>query len=118
VEAKYFCSLTKNRFDVTKAAPFFMASLFTFMVMEVVLQAIMQINSVDYRAEKKHPNVNRRLRRILFTIPTATPLVEKQKYERRCQDAIALLWEPMVRVGLRRLGEWLRARETKVPDPF
>jgi hypothetical protein len=81
-----------------KASPaldpkFSRASLFTFMVMEVVLQAIVQINSVDYRAEKKHPNVNRRLRRILFTIPTATPLVEKQKYERRCEDAISLLWE-------------------------
>lgn len=81
-----------------KASPaldpkFSRASLFTFMVMEVVLQAIVQINSVDYRAVKKHPNVNRRLRRILFTIPTATPLVEKEKYQRRCEAAIALLWE-------------------------
>jgi hypothetical protein len=81
-----------------KASPaldpkFSRASLFTFMVMEVVLQAIVQINSVDYRAVKKHPNVNRRLRRILFTIPTATPLVEKEKYQGRCDAAINLLWE-------------------------
>jgi hypothetical protein len=69
------------------------ASLFTFMVIELVLQAIVQINSVDYRAVKKHPNVNRRLRNILFTIPTATPLLEKERYQHRCEAAISLLWE-------------------------
>jgi len=69
------------------------ASLFTFMVMEIVLQAIVQINSVDYRAVKTHPTVNRRLRRILFTLPTATPLLEKEKYQKRCEAAISLLWE-------------------------
>jgi hypothetical protein len=69
------------------------ASLFTLMVMEVVLQAIVQINSADYRATKQHPNVHRVLRRILFTIPTATPLIEMRKYRARCEAAISLLWD-------------------------
>jgi hypothetical protein len=69
------------------------ASMFTFMVMELLLQAVMQINSVDYRAGKKDPHVHRRLRRVLFTIPTATPIVELSRYQKRCQAAVRLLWE-------------------------
>ena len=69
------------------------ASLFTFMVMEIVLQAVVQINSAGYRASKAHSSVHRRIRRILFTIPTATPLTEMRKYKSRCEDAVTLLWD-------------------------
>jgi hypothetical protein len=79
------------------------ASLFTFMVMELVLQAVVQINSAGYRASKAHSPVQRRIRRILFTIPTATPLTEMRKYRARCEDAVTLLWDaldwPKVELG-------------------
>lgn len=71
------------------------AALFTFMVMELLLQAATQMNSPSYRALREHPDVPRRLRRVVFTIPTATPLVERKQYQKRCVAAIELLWEAL-----------------------
>ena len=39
-------------------------------VMELLLQAIVQINSPGHRAVQTHPNVPRRLRRVVFTNPS------------------------------------------------
>jgi hypothetical protein len=71
------------------------ASLFSFMVMELLLQAIVQINSPGYRAARQHPDVPRRLHRVVFTIPTATPMVERACYQKRCVAAIKLLWQAL-----------------------
>ena len=68
------------------------ASLFSFLVMELLLQAVVQMNSPGYRAAREHSKVPRRLRRVVFTIPTATPIVERTCYEQRCLAAIKLLW--------------------------
>jgi hypothetical protein len=68
------------------------ASLFSFLVMELILQAVVQMNSPGYRSAREHPNVPRRINRVVFTIPTATPMVERACYERRCLAAIKLLW--------------------------
>ena len=68
------------------------ASLFTFLVMELLLQAIVQITSAGYRAAREHPDVPRRLRRVVFTIPTATPVIERAHYQKRCTAAAKLLW--------------------------
>jgi len=68
------------------------ASLFSFLVMELLLQAAVQMNSPGYRSAREHPNVPRRLNRVVFTIPTATPMVERACYEKRCLAAIKLLW--------------------------
>jgi hypothetical protein len=71
------------------------ASLFTFMVVELLLQAATQMNSPGYRALREHPDVPRRLRRVVFTIPTATPVVERTQYQKRCVAAVELLWEAL-----------------------
>jgi hypothetical protein len=71
------------------------ASLFTFTVMELVYQALTQLNSVDLRARRAEPKAPRRLRRIILTIPTATPLVERERFDRRAKAAISLLWDIM-----------------------
>jgi hypothetical protein len=69
------------------------ASLFSFMVMELLLQAIGQMNSPGYRAAREHPDVPRRLHRVVFTIPTATPVIERAYYQKRCVAAMKLLWQ-------------------------
>jgi hypothetical protein len=71
------------------------ASVFMFLVMELLLQALAQINSPSYRARTRYPGVPRRLRRVVFTIPTATPLVERERYQRRCEAAAKLLWKAL-----------------------
>jgi hypothetical protein len=71
------------------------ASLFMFLVMELLLQALVQMNSPSYRARTRYPGVPRRLRRVVFTIPTATPLVERERYQRRCEAAAKLLWKSL-----------------------
>lgn len=68
------------------------ASLFTFMVMELLLQALVQMNSPGYRSGRDHRDVPRRLNRVVFSIPTATPVIERNRYKKRCVAAINLLW--------------------------
>lgn len=71
------------------------ASLFTFTVCELVFQALCQINSIHLRSQRTDPNAPRQLRRIILTIPTATPLVEREQFERRAKAGVTLLWDIM-----------------------
>lgn len=68
------------------------ASIFTFMVMELLVQAVSQINAVDARSKFGVLDVPRQLRSVVFTIPTATPVLERKLYERRCKAAVHLVW--------------------------
>lgn len=76
-------------------AKFSRASLFSLKVMEVLLQAIRQINEPAYRWSTQMRNVPRRLRRIILTIPSATPIVEQREFQKRAQDGLDLIWEQM-----------------------
>ena len=67
------------------------SSLFTLMLVELVLHARAQINSVDHRTQNKLQDVPRRLRRVILTIPTGTPVRERQLFERRARDARGLI---------------------------
>jgi hypothetical protein len=71
------------------------ASLFCFMVMELLLQAISQTNAVGHRAVTKTPNVPRRLSRVVLTIPTGTPLLERDRFQKQCDNAVKLLWSTL-----------------------
>lgn len=68
------------------------ASLFCFMVIELLLQALSQINSPGQRAATETPNVPRRLGRVVLTIPTGTPLLERSRFQEQCNSAVLLLW--------------------------
>ena len=83
--------------DATVAiqAKFSKASLFTFMVMEIILHGLRQVNEPSYRALCENPRVPRRLSKIIITVPSATPIVEKKLFQKRAQDAIKLIWEIM-----------------------
>jgi hypothetical protein len=71
------------------------ASIFTFTVSELVFQAVCQINSIHLRSQRANPNAPRRLRRVILTIPTATPIVEREQFERRAKAGVALLWDTL-----------------------
>lgn len=68
------------------------ASMFSFMLMEIVTQAIRQMNDVALRARRKNPHVRRRLRNVIVTIPSATPLIERDDFEKRGQAGLQMLW--------------------------
>lgn len=67
------------------------SSLFSLMLVEIVMQAFMQINSISHRMLFQPEAAPRRLARVIITIPTGTPLVERQLFEKRARHARAVL---------------------------
>lgn len=68
------------------------SALMTFMLQEVLAQAVAQINSVLYRSDRPNADTARQLRTIILTVPPGMPLVERTIFKQRVQQAIGLLW--------------------------
>lgn len=71
------------------------SSLMTFMLSELLTQALMQINSAAQRLKMTHANAPRQLRAIILTLPSAMPKPEREIFRRRMNEAIALVWKSM-----------------------
>ena len=71
------------------------SSLMTFMLSEVLAQALAQINSPAQRLRQSHARVPRHLRSIILTVPPAMPQPERKIFENRMQQAIGLIWKSM-----------------------
>lgn len=71
------------------------SSFFTFMMLEIVAQALMMINNPGSRRRDREKDSPRRLRNIVLTIPTATPVQEQRIIRSRAEAAIKLLWSLM-----------------------
>lgn len=84
------------------------SSFFTFMILEIVAQAMMMINSPGARRRDREKDSPRRLRSIVLTIPTATPVQEQRIIRSRAEAAIKLLWSLM---------EWDKATPGAPPMP-
>ncbi len=67
------------------------ASLMTFVLIEVLQQAIMQINSEEFRRRHGDINCRRYLRNLILTCPTAMPRSEQVKLRRCALDAFEAL---------------------------
>jgi hypothetical protein len=89
-------------------ALFSKSSLFMLMMVELLLQAIRQINAPDNRAGRRLPDVPRRLRRLVLTIPTTMPMAEQQILRRHAQSAVWCVW---------RMMGWDRAEARAVKPP-
>jgi len=76
-------------------ARFSRSSLMSFMLTEILMQAQSQINAVETRYEQTFPDVPRRLRRILLTMPPAMPLAEQRIFRDRAEAAVRLAWDMM-----------------------
>ncbi len=76
------------------------SSLMLFMVGEIITQALVTMNSPATRSRRELPNMPRRLRRILFTVPTAMPVAEKRIFRRWVSWAVRVIWEALG------WGEW------------
>ncbi|KAA0262954.1 virulence factor SrfB [Hafnia alvei] len=71
------------------------SSLMTFMLSELLAQALMQINSVAQRLKMTHSSAPRQLRSIILTLPSAMPKPEREIFRRRMYQAIGLVWKSM-----------------------
>ena len=74
-------------------ARFSRSSLMSFVLSEIVFQALVQMNAPGQ--QRIHTSVPRRLRRIILTQPTAMPLEERLIYKRRAKDAVQLAWRAL-----------------------
>ncbi|MCG8156621.1 virulence factor SrfB [Brenneria goodwinii] len=71
------------------------SSLMTFMLSELLLQALMQMNSAAQRLKMIHATAPRQLRNIILTLPSAMPKPEREIFRRRMHEAIGLVWKSM-----------------------
>ncbi len=71
------------------------SSLMTFMLAEVLTQALAQINSPGQRMKQHHANVARQLRSIILTVPPSMPKPERDIFSERIRQAIGLVWKAM-----------------------
>jgi hypothetical protein len=69
------------------------SSLYTFMLAEIFYQAMVLINDVALRGTRQKGELLRRLRRIILTLPSATPIQEQSIMRSRAEGAIELLWD-------------------------
>ena len=71
------------------------SSLMTFMLSEVLLHALMQINSPAQRSKLEHAKTPRFLRSIILTVPPAMPKPEREIFRANMLEAIGLVWKSL-----------------------
>jgi hypothetical protein len=71
------------------------SSFYSFMIAEIVWQALVQINCPDRREKRQQGSLPRRLTRLILTLPSATPVREQMLMKLRAEAAIELLWDQM-----------------------
>lgn len=86
------------------------SSMMTFVLCEILLQALASINSPAQRGRRSHAESPRRLRRVIMTAPTGMPLAERQIFRRRAETARDLVWMT--------LGWRMDDREAPPPEVF
>lgn len=88
-------ALRKQQAEPLFESLFTRSSLMMFMLGEILTQAIITINSPATRARRELPNLPRRLRRVIFTVPTAMPVAEKRIFRRWVLWAVRVVWEAL-----------------------
>ncbi|HED4433212.1 TPA: virulence factor SrfB [Pasteurella multocida] len=71
------------------------SSLMTFMLSEVLMHALIQINSPTQRAKLEHSRTPRYLRSIILTVPPAMPKPEREIFRNSVYQAIGLVWKSL-----------------------
>ncbi|CAM5203969.1 hypothetical protein CDEN61S_00871 [Castellaniella denitrificans] len=93
------------------------SSLMTFMLAEVLTQALSQINSPGQRSRQGHARTPRNLRKIILTVPPGMPQAERSLFHERVVQARNLVWASLGWIdGDRAPEETQGADEIKVPD--
>ena len=76
-------------------ARFSRSSIFTFMLAEILLQALNQVNAPGGRAQRRDADKPRRLRSVSLTMPPGMPVAEQALLRSRAGMAAQLAWSMM-----------------------
>lgn len=68
------------------------SALFGFMLAEIFCHALVQINDPGARASRAQSSLPRRLRNVILTLPSATPIQEQAIMRSRAEGALKLIW--------------------------
>jgi hypothetical protein len=85
--------LRRQDTDIAFDSKFTRSSLMMFLLVEVLQQALVTINSPGQRVRRELPNVPRRLRQVILTVPAGMPVAEQRIYRRWADWAVRALWE-------------------------
>lgn len=73
-------------------ARFSRSSVFTFMLTEILLQALAQMNAPGTRMQRRDADKPRHLRSLLMTMPPGMPVAEQHLLRARADSAVTLAW--------------------------
>lgn len=71
------------------------SSLMMFLLSEILTQALAQINAPHQRGARLNPDLARRLRQIILTVPAAMTVVERRIFERWANWSVETLWKTL-----------------------
>lgn len=71
------------------------SSLMMFLLGEILTHALVQINSPEQRGERTTPDIPRRMRRIILTVPPAMSVSERKIFQRWANWAVDVLWSAL-----------------------
>ena len=74
-------------------ARFSRSSIFTFMLAELLLQAVGQMNAPGTRAQRRDADKPRQLRSLMMTMPPGMPVAEQRILRSRAEAAVKLAWD-------------------------
>ncbi len=68
-------------------------SIMTFMLIEIIMQALSQMNSYSYRYNTKDKDAPRYLKALVITTPPSMPDVEREIFRGCAYEALGILWK-------------------------
>jgi hypothetical protein len=74
-------------------ARFSRSAIFTFMITELIVQAVGQINAAAARAQRRDADTPRQLRSLLLTVPPGMPVAEQRILRLRAEAGAQLAWD-------------------------
>ncbi len=81
--------------EIAFESQFTRSSLMMFLLAEVLMQALVTINSPAQRLRRELSDLPRRLRRVIFTVPSGMPIAEQRIYRRWVRFAVRTVWEAL-----------------------
>ncbi|MDR1686476.1 MAG: virulence factor SrfB [Desulfovibrio sp.] len=83
--------------EIAFESHFTRSSLMMFLLAEVIMQALVTVNSPAQRGRRGLSDLPRRLRRIVFAVPSGMPVAEQRIYRRWVDFAVRTVWEALGR---------------------
>lgn len=81
--------------EIAFESQFSRSSIMMFLLGEIIMQALVTINSPAQRERRELSDLPRRLRRIVFTVPSGMPVAEQRIYRRWVVFAVRTVWQAL-----------------------